>query len=74
MAIIYASEPNLSVEAFHAILVASTLAERRPAHDYERLNKMLRSADIIVTAREVDKLVGIARAITDYAYTKGLKF
>jgi predicted N-acetyltransferase YhbS len=68
MQIIYALEPNLSAQEFRNILVASTLGERRPVSDLERLERMLRHADIIVTARDSERLVGISRAITDFAY------
>ena len=68
MQIAYSLEPNLSVQAFRDILVASTLAERRPINDAERLERMLRHADIIVTARDGGRLVGVSRAITDFAY------
>jgi predicted N-acetyltransferase YhbS len=68
MQIIYSLEPNLSVQAFRDILVASTLAERRPINDSERLERMLRHANIIVTARDGERLVGVSRAITDFAY------
>ena len=68
MPVIYATEPDLSAQEFHNILVASTLAERRPANDFERLAQMLRNADIVLTARDCGRLVGISRAITDFAY------
>jgi predicted N-acetyltransferase YhbS len=68
MNIEYALEPHLPAEDFEKILVASTLAERRPAGDLERLDKMLRNADLIVTARDAGKLVGISRAVTDFSY------
>jgi ribosomal protein S18 acetylase RimI-like enzyme len=68
MQIVYAVEPDLSPQAFRDILVASTLSERRPVDDSERLDRMLRHADIIVTARDGERLVGISRAITDFAY------
>jgi predicted N-acetyltransferase YhbS len=68
MQIAYSLEPNLSVQAFRDILVASTLAERRPINDSERLERMLRHANIIVTARDGERLVGVSRAITDFAY------
>ena len=67
MQIVYALEPDLSAREFRDVLVASTLAERRPVGDLERLERMLRHADII-TARDGDRLVGISRAITDFAY------
>lgn len=38
----------------------------RPAGDLSRLGKMLRAADIVVTARDEGRLVGISRAITDF--------
>ncbi len=62
-------EPNLSAEEFIGILRRSTLAERRPVDQPERIAKMLQQADLIATARDSEgELVGIARAITDYAY------
>ncbi len=68
MPVVYALEPDLSAKEFRDVLVASTLAERRPAGDMERLDRMLRQADIIVTARDAKRLVGISRAVTDFAY------
>ena len=68
MPITYASEPDLTAQEFRDVLVASTLAERRPANDLPRLEKMLRQADVIITARDGARLVGISRAITDFAY------
>jgi len=68
MQIVYSLEPDLSVEEFRNVLVVSTLAERRPANDLERLEWMLRNADIIVTARDGKQLVGVARAISDFTY------
>src|ERR1700677_4770469 len=68
MTIVYAVEPELSVKEFRDILVASTLAERRPVDGTKRLEKMLRHADVIVTARNAGRLVGLARAVTDFSY------
>jgi predicted N-acetyltransferase YhbS len=68
MPAVYAFEPDLSAEEFQSVLFASTLSERRPANDLKRLNRMLRNADIICTARDGGKLIGISRAITDFAY------
>ncbi|WP_169082894.1 GNAT family N-acetyltransferase [Paenibacillus sp. PL91] len=41
---------------------------KRPFQDLERMQKMIDNADIILSAWDGDKLVGVARAITDYAY------
>lgn len=64
----YKIENDLSYEEFVAVLKASTLAERRPVNEPERIAKMLQHANIIITARENNKLVGVARSITDFAF------
>ena len=68
MEITYQVEKDLSVDEFRDILVRSTLAERRPIHDYERLEKMCKNADIMLTARFEGKLVGVSRALSDFTY------
>ena len=68
MSITYALEPDLSAEEFRSVLIASTLGERRPVDDLSRLERMLRQADLIVTARAGGRLVGISRALTDFCY------
>jgi predicted N-acetyltransferase YhbS len=64
----YKIENNLTAEEFVAVLKASTLAERRPVNEPERIEKMLQHADLIITARENNKLVGVARSVTDFVY------
>jgi ribosomal protein S18 acetylase RimI-like enzyme len=68
MTIAYALEPQLPAEAFRQVLLASGLAERRPADDLARLEAMLRHADIVLTARDGGRLVGVSRAVTDFTY------
>jgi histone acetyltransferase (RNA polymerase elongator complex component) len=68
MKIIYQVEKNLSVAEFRDILVRSTLGERRPIEDNERLEKMCKNADIMLTARFEGKLVGVARSLSDFVY------
>ena len=68
MPIVYALEPGLSAQEFRAVLVASTLSVRRPVDEPERLERMLRNADVIVTARDGAQLVGVSRAITEFAF------
>ncbi len=65
---LYQLEPDLTVKEFVDLLKRSTLAERRPVDDEARMEAMLRNADLIVTARCDGQLVGVARAITDFAY------
>lgn len=64
----YQIEPNLSAEEFIDVLRRSTLAERRPIHDWSTIEGMLRQAGVIVTARYAGLLVGVSRAITDFHY------
>jgi predicted N-acetyltransferase YhbS len=68
MTIAYQIEPNLTVAEFMDVLVRSTLAERRPVHDVNALRRMLQHADVIVTARRDGLVVGVSRALTDFAY------
>lgn len=68
MKIIYQVEKDLSVAEFRDILVRSTLGERRPIDDNDRLEKMCKNADIMLTARFEGKLVGVARSLSDFVY------
>jgi GNAT superfamily N-acetyltransferase len=47
---------------------ASTLGERRPIDDRERMGAMIANANLLVTAWDGTLLVGIARALTDWSY------
>jgi len=68
MNVTYQEEPNLKPEDFIDVLVRSTLAERRPVSDLDTIRGMLTNADVIVTARLDGLLIGVSRAITDFAY------
>lgn len=63
-------ETTLSVAEFQQVLVDSTLGERRPVEDPDRLAAMIAHANLIVTAREHDdgRLVGVARSVTDFSF------
>ena len=64
----YKVETGLSWEEFRDVLVRSTLGERRPVNEPERLKKMLEHANLVVTARLEGSLIGVARSFTDYAF------
>jgi predicted N-acetyltransferase YhbS len=64
----YQKENNLSSDEFIELLVASTLGERRPVNDVERIESMLRNANIIVTGRNSSRLVGVARSVSDFVF------
>ena len=52
------------IELYHA----STLGERRPVDDRERMGEMLRNANLVITAWDGELLVGISRSLTDFTY------
>jgi predicted N-acetyltransferase YhbS len=64
----YQIEQNLSVEEFTEVLINSTLGERRPIAEPDRIAKMLEHGNLIITARDNGKLVGVARSLTDFAF------
>jgi len=65
----YRTDRTIDVAAFEDILQRSGLAARRPAGDRERLGRMLRAYNLIITAWRADELVGIATLWTDYAFS-----
>jgi GNAT superfamily N-acetyltransferase len=68
LTVTYHLEPDLTAEDFIDVLLRSTLAERRPIHDLDAIRAMLKNADVILTARVDGLLVGVSRALTDFAY------
>jgi ribosomal protein S18 acetylase RimI-like enzyme len=66
--IVYQREETLSIEEFRRVLIRSTLGERRPVKDTERLAAMLEYGNLIIAARENGKLVGVARSLTDFLF------
>ena len=66
--ITYQIEKDLSPEEFISVLNQSTLAERRPVNEPDRIQKMLDHGNLIVTARENNVLIGVARSLTDFLY------
>jgi len=66
--IVYKIENNLSVEDFKTVLIESTLAERRPVNEPARLLNMVKQGNLIITAREQGKLIGVSRSFTDFSF------
>ena len=59
---------SLDVDEVIALYRASTLGARRPVDDRERMALMLKNANLVVTAWHGERLVGIARSVSDFAY------
>ena len=64
----YSLDRTVSPEEFRDLLIRSTLAERRPVEDEACLQGMLDHADILATCWKDDRLIGIARSLTDFSY------
>jgi predicted N-acetyltransferase YhbS len=41
---------------------------RRPVDDLGRIQRMIDNCDILITAWEGNKMIGVARALTDFSY------
>lgn len=68
MTIDYRLNADVTVDQVIELLIASTLAERRPVDDRPRMQAMLQCSNLVITAWDDGQLVGIARSVSDYAY------
>ena len=59
---------DLDLDQVIELYRASTLGERRPVDERERMEKMLRNANLVITAWDGELMVGISRSLTDFAY------
>jgi predicted N-acetyltransferase YhbS len=66
--ITYRTGNDLDLDAVIELYRASTLGERRPIEDRERMRLMLANANLVITAWDGDLLAGIARSVTDFSY------
>jgi predicted N-acetyltransferase YhbS len=64
--IAYRVNAPLNPESVAAVLRGSGI--RRPVDDVDRIRRMVEGGNLIVTAWDGDRLVGIARALTDFSY------
>src|SRR5437867_4067499 len=66
MVITYSTDKKIEPHQLADIFTKSGI--RRPVDDLPRLKKMLDNANILVTAWDGPKLVGVARGMTDYSF------
>lgn len=64
----YSSNIKITAEQFIDLLKRSTLDQRRPVNDLKRIQKMLDYGNVLVTAWDADKLVGVSRALSDFSF------
>jgi len=66
--ITYRTGKDIDLDDMIELYVDSTLGERRPVDDRERMGRMLEEADLMITAWEKALMVGISRCVTDWVY------
>ncbi len=65
--ITYRNGYPISVEQYQELLNASTLGERRPVNEPDKIASMLFHANLLVTAWDGGVLAGAARCLSDFA-------
>ena len=68
MSIEYKINEPITVDQFISLLISSTLSDRRPVDDRVCMEGMIANSNLIVSAWESGKLIGIARSMTDFHY------
>lgn len=61
------NEP-ISEEQFISLLKETSLGERRPIAEQDRISDMLKHSNLLVTAWVGERLVGVARSLTDFSF------
>lgn len=72
MPITYIAQPKITAQDFINILDKSTLGLRRPLQDLAAMQTMFDHGNVYVGAYDGDKLVGLARVMTDFVFTSYL--
>lgn len=64
--ITYAQDRRLTPEQLADVFTRSGI--QRPVEDLARMEKMLQHGNLLITAWDGENLVGVARALTDFAF------
>ena len=64
----YKLNAPITPEQFVDVLERSTLGQRRPVDDRQCIEGMVKNSNLCVTAWDGEKLIGIARSVTDFHY------
>lgn len=64
----YRTGNDLDLDEVIELYKASTLGERRPIDDRERMSAMLWNANLVITAWDGPLMVGISRSVSDFSY------
>jgi GNAT superfamily N-acetyltransferase len=66
--IIYQDKAIISPEQAIDLYIRSSLGERRPINNPSTFSDMLTNANLIISAWDEEKLIGISRSFTDFSY------
>lgn len=66
--IVYKVNADIKVNEYISLLSKTSLGERRPINDIQRMDGMLKNSNLIVSAWIEDNLVGVSRSLTDYHF------
>jgi predicted N-acetyltransferase YhbS len=64
----YRTGNDLDLDAVIDVYRDSTLGERRPVDDRDVMGRMLAGANLVVSAWDGGRMVGIARSLSDFAF------
>jgi predicted N-acetyltransferase YhbS len=64
----YRDDSTITAEQAIDLYKRSTLGERRPIHNVQTFDAMIKNANLSITAWDGEILVGISRSLTDFAY------
>jgi ribosomal protein S18 acetylase RimI-like enzyme len=68
MNITYSNLTKISAHEAIDLYKRSTLGERRPIHDLQAFENMFKYGNLIISAWDGSKLVGVSRSLTDFLY------
>lgn len=68
MTIVYKKDADLNVAQVIELYKRTSLAQRRPVDKPDVFKKMIEHANLIISVWDDDKLIGIARSLSDFAY------
>jgi ribosomal protein S18 acetylase RimI-like enzyme len=64
----YCNDATITADQAIDLYIRSTLGERRPINNKQTFEAMLKNANLTITAWDEEKLIGISRTLTDFAY------
>ena len=64
--ITYAIERDINGDEARGLWIAARFTDGMPQHEWDNLSPMLSNSNLVVVARDGDRMVGMSRAVTDF--------